>query len=134
MANAHNFIEAFPQKYETIVGEKGLQLSLGQMQCIAIARAIIRNPSVVLLDEVTNSLDLESGQAVQEALDNFLSLKMRTTIIVTEHLTRLRDVDHIFLLDDGKVCESGVYEELMRNPRGLFFTLNSSVHPTEITV
>lgn len=126
MANAHNFIESFPESYDTDVGQKGVQISGGQKQRIAIARAIIRDPAILLLDEATSALDAESERIVQDALDNLLRQKKRTTIVIAHRLSTVRDADKIVVLADGKVGESGAYNELMRNPQGLFYALNSS--------
>lgn len=126
MANAHNFIESFPESYDTDVGQKGVQISGGQKQRIAIARAIIRDPAILLLDEATSALDAESERIVQDALDNLLRQKKRTTIVIAHRLSTVRDADKIVVLADGKVGESGTYNKLMRNPQGLFYALNSS--------
>lgn len=128
MANAHDFVSAFPDGYDTQVGEKGIQLSGGQKQRIAIARAIIRDPKILILDEATSALDNTSERIVQEALDNLLKLKKRTTIVIAHRLTTIRNADKIVVLSDGKVVEEGNHDELMNTTSGHYRDLvrNSS--------
>jgi subfamily B ATP-binding cassette protein MsbA len=110
-ANAHQFISAFPEGYDTIVGDRGQRLSGGQRQRVAIARAILKDPPILLLDEATSSLDNESERLVQEALDR---LKVgRTTIIVAHRLSTIRAADRIAVLDDGWLVELGTQDELL---------------------
>jgi ABC-type multidrug transport system fused ATPase/permease subunit len=120
-ANAHDFVSAFPEKYDTVVGEHGMKLSGGQRQRIAIARAILRDPAILILDEATSSLDSESEQLVQEALDNLM--KGRTSFVIAHRLSTIRNADKIVVIDKGVVSEMGTHTELMSN-NGLYRKLN----------
>jgi len=117
-ANAHNFISEFPSAYKTDVGERGTQMSGGQKQRIAIARAIIRQPKVLLLDEATSALDSESERVVQQALDELLSQKGRTTLMIAHRLATVVNSDLICVIYDGRIVEKGTHSELMRIPDG----------------
>ena len=110
-ANAHGFISALPNGYDTVLGEEGVRLSGGERQRIAIARAILRDPSILLLDEATSSLDSESEKIIQEALDRLM--KSRTTVVVAHRLSTVRAADAIAVLDDGQLIELGTHHQLM---------------------
>jgi ATP-binding cassette subfamily B protein len=112
-ANALDFIESFPDKFSTIVGERGVKLSGGQRQRIAIARAILKDPSILILDEATSALDSESEKLVQDALN--VLMQNRTTIIIAHRLATIRNVDTIYVLKDGGIAESGTHDELILN-------------------
>lgn len=109
-ANASEFIESFPEQYNTKVGERGVKLSGGQRQRIAIARAILKNPEILILDEATSSLDAESEHLVQQALDRLM--ENRTTIIIAHRLATIKKVDRIYVLKGGKIVEEGTHEQL----------------------
>ncbi len=120
-ANAYQFIQSFPEGMQTLVGERGVKLSGGQRQRIAIARAILKNPTVLILDEATSSLDAESEQAVKDALQTLM--KNRTTIIIAHRLATIRSVDKIYVLDKGHITETGTHEELLHTPNGVYGNL-----------
>lgn len=114
MAACHEFITRFPEGYETRVGERGVKLSGGQRQRIAIARALLRDPKILILDEATSSLDSENERLVQGALDTLLT--GRTALIIAHRLSTIRKVDRIFVIEDGVVAESGTHDALMAHP------------------
>ncbi|MBQ6052554.1 MAG: ABC transporter ATP-binding protein [Clostridia bacterium] len=120
IANAHEFIVKLPDAYNTVVGENGYSLSGGERQRIAIARAILRDPKILILDEATASLDTETESKIQEALQRLT--KGRTTIAIAHRLSTLRNADRLIVLEKGKVAEQGTHEELMKN-RGIYFNL-----------
>lgn len=110
-ANAHDFIEAMPDGYQTVVGDRGSRLSGGQRQRISIARAILKNPPILILDEATSALDTESERLVQEALEKLMH--GRTTLIVAHRLSTIRNADLICVLHEGEIVERGTHDELM---------------------
>ena len=122
-ANAFDFIQSFPEKMETLVGERGIKLSGGQRQRIAIARALLKNPSVLILDEATSSLDSESEKLVQEALE--ILMQGRTSIIIAHRLSTIRSADQILVLDNGEITEQGTHQELMTLENGKYKNLSN---------
>ncbi len=120
-ANALDFIEGFPEKFDTVVGERGIKLSGGQRQRIAIARAILKNPRILVLDEATSSLDAESEKLVADALDNLM--QNRTTIIIAHRLATIRKVDKIYVLSNGNIMEQGTHDELFAQNEGIYNNL-----------
>lgn len=117
-ANAHEFITQFPEGYKTLVGERGIKVSGGQRQRIAIARALLKNPSILILDEATSALDAESEQLVQQALEELM--KGRTCFVIAHRLSTIRNADTIVMLRDGAVRETGSHDELMTVPDGAY--------------
>jgi ATP-binding cassette subfamily B protein len=120
-ANALQFIEKFPEKFDTVVGERGVKLSGGQRQRVAIARAILKNPAILLLDEATSALDSESEKLVQGALNELM--KDRTTIIIAHRLATIRNVDRIYVIKEGEIAETGSHEELILKNDGIYANL-----------
>ncbi|GIS22632.1 MAG: hypothetical protein CM15mP123_05340 [Gammaproteobacteria bacterium] len=117
-ASAHDFIESLPNGYNTIVGDDGTLLSGGQKQRIAIARALLKDAPIIILDEVTSALDSESENQIQEAINN---LKIgKTTIVIAHRLSTVENAENIIVLKDGKIVESGTHEELMNLQKSYF--------------
>jgi subfamily B ATP-binding cassette protein MsbA len=122
-AHAHGFIQALPQGYDTVVGEKGVRFSGGQRQRIAIARAILKDPRILILDEATSALDNESEVLVQDALDRLM--RGRTTFVVAHRLSTVQRADQILVLDRGQIVERGTHDELLSS-RGLYHRLSAA--------
>ena len=120
-ANAMDFIGKFPEGLDTVVGERGVQLSGGQRQRIAIARAILKNPAILILDEATSSLDSENERLVQEALEKLMA--GRTSFIIAHRLSTIHKADRIIVIDQGEVKEMGTHEELLAHENGIYSQL-----------
>src|SRR5216110_1975631 len=117
-ANAHEFIDRLPDRYETFIGERGVKLSGGQQQRLAIARAILASPQILILDEATSNLDTESEQLIQASMAALLA--GRTTFVIAHRLSTVRRADLILLMEEGRVVERGKHEELMQ-ARGVYY-------------
>jgi subfamily B ATP-binding cassette protein MsbA len=122
-ANAHEFIMKMSQGYNTLVGERGIKLSGGQRQRIAIARAILKNPRILILDEATSSLDSESEQLVQEALERLM--QSRTAFVIAHRLSTIINADWIVVLDEGRIVEQGTHLDLLNRAGGLYRKLHA---------
>jgi subfamily B ATP-binding cassette protein MsbA len=130
-AFAHDFILDLRRRYDTVIGERGSRLSGGQKQRIAIARALLKNPPILILDEATSALDAESERLVQSALANLM--EGRTTLVIAHRLATVRDADRIVVLEGGEVREVGRHEELLRREGGIYSRLHELQFATEET-
>jgi subfamily B ATP-binding cassette protein MsbA len=117
-ANAHDFISKLPNGYDTLVVERGMKLSGGEKQRVSIARAMLKNPPILVLDEATSALDSESEKLVQSAIDNLM--KDRTVILIAHRLATVRNADKIIVMDKGLVAENGTHEELIKLQDGIY--------------
>ena len=121
-ANAHDFILKLPLGYDTVIGEQGVKLSGGERQRISIARALLKDAPILILDEATSSLDTESEIEVQDALEKLM--KGRTTLVIAHRLSTIRNADRIIVLVDGRIVEEGTHESLLEK-RGEYFKLHN---------
>lgn len=122
-ANAYDFIMSFPDKMQTLVGDRGIQLSGGQKQRIAIARAVLKNPKILILDEATSALDAESEKLVQDALDKLMV--GRTSFVIAHRLSTVKNADNILVLENGRIVEQGKHDDLIADTAGVYYKLNN---------
>lgn len=120
LANIHEFIESMPEKYDTLVGERGVKLSGGQRQRIAIARAILKNAPIVILDEATSSLDSITEHEIQQSIDRILAENKATVIAIAHRLSTIRHMDRIVVIEGGLIIEEGTFDQLIQNTHGYF--------------
>jgi ATP-binding cassette subfamily B protein len=120
LANIHEFVESLPNKYDTLVGERGVKLSGGQRQRIAIARAIMKNAPILILDEATSSLDSQTEQEVQNSINEMLNIENVTIIAIAHRLSTIKHMDRIIVMEEGKVVEDGTFAKLLKNEKGKF--------------
>jgi subfamily B ATP-binding cassette protein MsbA len=125
IANAHEFIEASAEGYQTIIGDRGSKLSGGQRQRLSIARAVLKNPPILILDEATSALDNESEKMVQAALGNLM--KNRTVLVIAHRLSTIQHADQILVVDHGEIVERGTHTELLENANGFYAKLNQQL-------
>jgi subfamily B ATP-binding cassette protein MsbA len=111
IANAHQFIESLPEGYDTNIGDDGNKLSGGQKQRVSIARAVLKNPPIMILDEATSALDTESERYVQDALEKMM--ENRTSLVIAHRLSTIQKADHIVVMEKGDIIEQGSHQELM---------------------
>jgi len=118
VANAHNFILELPNGYETVIGEQGTKISGGQRQRLSIARALLKNPPIMIFDEATSALDNESEVLVQEAIEHLM--KERTTLVIAHRLSTIRNADKIYVLEKGQIVQEGKHDELLLDENGIY--------------
>ena len=118
VANAYNFIQAKKDRFQTNIGDRGNKLSGGEKQRVTIARALLKNPPILILDEATSSLDTESERLVQDAINNMM--QNRTSLVIAHRLSTVRHADEIIVLDKGEIAERGSHEQLMQIEHGIY--------------
>ncbi|MFS8631511.1 MAG: ATP-binding cassette domain-containing protein, partial [Bacillales bacterium] len=129
-ANIHDFIMTLPQGYDTIVGERGTKLSGGEKQRISIARAVLKNPRIIILDEATSSVDTRTEIQIQRAIKKLMQGK--TSFVIAHRLSTIRNADLILVMDDGEIVESGTHEQLLAK-KGKYYSLYKSQFAYEAT-
>ena len=122
VANAHDFISPLPHGYDTVVGERGHTLSGGERQRVSIARAVLKNPRILILDEATSSVDTETERKIQEAMDRLVA--GRTVFAIAHRLSTLRKASRLLVIEDGNLVEHGTHAELLANPNGIYTKLH----------
>jgi len=118
VANAHDFIMETENGYNTVIGDRGIRLSGGQRQRLSIARAVFKNPAILILDEATSALDTEAEKAVQEALNNLM--RGRTTLVIAHRLSTIKEADEIIVMQDGQIIERGSHDDLIEVEEGVY--------------
>lgn len=119
-ANIHEFITTLPDQYDTMVGERGVKLSGGQRQRIAIARAILKNAPILILDEATSSIDSQAEQEIQKSINSILDIHNTTVIAIAHRLSTIKHMDRIVVIEDGAIVEDGTFQDLVANEKGKF--------------
>ncbi|HEX9015670.1 MAG TPA: ATP-binding cassette domain-containing protein, partial [Chloroflexota bacterium] len=122
-ANAHNFIREMPDGYDSVIGERGVKISGGERQRLSLARAILKNPPILILDEATSALDTESEILVQEAIERLMA--GRTSIVIAHRLSTVQHADRIIVLEAGRIVETGKHGELLGIENGLYRKLHA---------
>jgi ATP-binding cassette, subfamily B, multidrug efflux pump len=131
LAHAHDFISGLPEGYNTLLGERGAGLSQGQRQLLAIARAALANPRLLILDEATSSVDTRTERLIQKALEELL--KGRTSFVIAHRLSTIRSADQVFVIDDGQIIEQGTHESLLA-ARGFYYDLYMSQFRRDVPI
>jgi len=127
LASIHDFVDSLPEQYETMVGERGVTLSGGQKQRVAIARAIIKQPRILILDDATSSIDVDTEYEIQKNFKSLFQGRGSTTFIISQRMSTVRLADKILVLDENKIAQLGTHEELIADKNGIYFKLYSTL-------